>query len=114
MVLRQSMNLYKPLPPEQCPEDCGRSLHGSLQALHVAIREKNLFQVISLLEKEEINVNWSNPQDGNVHGSLLNEQNPEQHQLILCSSASSARHCTWPWRPLTPPWLPCCLAEVLR
>jgi len=84
MVLRQSMNLYKPLPPEQCPEDCGRSLHGSLQALHVAIREKNLFQVISLLEKEEINVNWPNPQDGNVHLAPSSMNRTQSNTSLFC------------------------------
>lgn len=36
------------------------------QALHCAIKEKKLFQVMHLLEKEDLDVNWANPDDDYV------------------------------------------------
>ncbi len=39
--------------------------------MFVAVKERNLFHVMGLLEKENINVNWANPKEGNVNLSLL-------------------------------------------
>jgi hypothetical protein len=43
--------------------------------------------VISLLEKEEINVNWPNPQDGNVYlaPSSMNRTSATAYSVFLFS-----------------------------